>query len=67
MRSTVPSARVYKSKDMEVLGTYGSEFESGRNFVAERIVFGGLVRGDAKTGRFRDGRTRLLKSSVIIK
>lgn len=61
------SARVYKSKDMEVLGTYGSEFESGRNFVAERIVFGGLVRGDAKTGRFRDGRTRLLKSSVVIK
>lgn len=56
----------YNSKDVDILGSLGTDLDKGEDYTIDRVVFGGLVRGDAKTGRFRDGRVRLLKSCVLI-
>lgn len=60
------AASAFEEKNVEVLGTLGPDMYKGEDYTIDRVVFGGLVRGDAKTGQFTDGRVRLLKSSVLI-
>ncbi|KAI1123803.1 hypothetical protein F5Y10DRAFT_285715 [Nemania abortiva] len=50
--------------DAEVLGTTGAlQSEPHR---VERIIFGGVIRGNRNSGKIKDGSTPLLKAGVVI-
>lgn len=50
--------------DAEVLGTTGV-LQSEEHRV-DRIIFGGVIRGNRNTGKLEDGSTPLLRAGVVI-
>lgn len=50
--------------DADILGTTGVSQEE--DYQVERVIFGGVYRGNRATGRLRDGSTLILKPGVII-
>jgi len=50
--------------DYEIAGTLRPGLDEAHQI--ERIVFGGVIRGDRKTGRLSESRIRLSQTTVII-
>ena len=57
-------SHVTNHNDYHILGTTGPAMDKPHQIY--RIVFGGVIRGDRKTGRLKDGRTRLFPTCVLI-